>query len=250
MIRISIGFIGLTLLLSGCGRVSTVTNSGTTRQSRPWADVSVGDCVEYRFDNTMTTDMQFGKLGSQGTGHRTTTITEGGAHGRSVPSWLVRTFEVREDQVVTLHGGSESRTILTWLGADASGNLYLLGEAPDGSNWSVVTDSRPPLWMPAEVKPGSTWSYIAHFANGDTESCEYRYVGSEVMKTPVGDLNAVKVSCTFARSGASMSGYEWFSPSIPVVFEVRQEVTRAQQIGGITMRGQIVASIESAHVAR
>lgn len=240
----------LVLVMStiGCGRQGSVASArkGTTLPA-------IGDTADYSIDSDVNAGVPDGHV-PQIVGSRKYTVVESPGHGRSVPSYVTRTLDLREEIVQQLGGLSKSRVVISWLGIDASGNVYLLGEALDGVNWEVVSDTNPPVYMPAEVKPGSSWQYVAHFAGGNTESCVNNCVGSEAIITPSGTFQSLKVSYDASRTGVNgadvrMSGHRWLGAGLPYVFEVRNEYGGKFTLGGIPVDTRTVESLQAFRLA-
>ena len=165
--------------------------------------------------------------------------------------FLVRCFNLVQHQEQIRMGRGQSNTLIVRLGEDTAGNLYLLGKLREGKRWDFVTDTKPPLCMPAEIGSESAWQYTAHYASGSVESVAYSCLGSERVKTPAGEYNAYKlrVSMTFSQKPGA-TGYVWISPDLPHVFELRSELSSAGQDKAISQRTRIVTILESVERGR
>lgn len=237
----------LLMTVVGCSRQSAVTSF--TPESKPSRNSpQIGDVAEYSL--TGKAILSRGATAFSVTGHITYTVIAP-SQQRELPSYIVRSFEIKEDHLQNVGGlGGSRRTAWTWLGEDASGNLYLLGESFDGKKWDLVTNSPLPLYMPADMKVGSAWGYAADFGNGGKESLASRCVGMERIKTPAGEYYAYKLSETVTRTGfPSVAGYIWVSPDLPHGFELKMEFS-ATDPALVTERVELVIILVSVKRAR
>lgn len=206
----------------GCSQRGAVTGTAQSPQGR--STVRIGDKAEYSLNSKASSS-----VGSSATlrvtGSKRYTVVAGKNHGRSVPSFIVRTYDLREDSEQRAGLMSRSRTIVSWLGEDSSANIYVLGESLDGVRWDVVTDANPPMEMPCAIKEGDSWGYSAHFASGGVESVSFKCLGKEMLKTPTGEYEAYKLSLAMSdtRLRVDMTGYTWVTPSLPLLFELKDE---------------------------
>lgn len=243
-IRVSLALMMLLLSgLLGCSRQGAVTHS-SARGARPSNTPQVGDVAEYSL--TMNVTLHGASSAVPITGHQTYTVTSATDGGRTVPSAIVRSFNIVENHVQEAGGIRNYEEVIVWLGEDATGNLYLLGESPDGKNWDYVTNTTPPLYMPAEIRSGSAWQYTATFTSGNTERVTYRCVGKETLKTPAGEYNAYKLSADMRFTQLpDTTGYIWISSELPYVFEVKGEYRSSKRIHGMSHAADFVTTLQS-----
>lgn len=233
----------------GCSQRSAVTGTSQSPQGR--STVRIGDKAEYSLNSKASSS-----VGSSATlrviGSKRYTVVAGKNHGRSVPSFIVRTYDLREDSEQRIGLMGRSRTIVSWFGEDASGNVYLLGESPDGAEWDVVTDANPPLQMPCAIKEGDSWGYSAHFASGGVETLSFKCLGKEMLKTPAGEYEAYKLSLAMShtRLGVDMTGYMWVTPSLPLLFELKGEFSTKVSLPAATGNVEQVHVLEDFDLAR
>lgn len=246
--------IATTLALSvlGCRHRAVATNTYTGQQQN-MTMLHAGDKAEYSLNGNTQISLGANSLSQiQGTGHKTVTVVAGTNHGRAVPSYVVETFDIQSDNQEQAKGRSKSWTDVIWIGKDVSGNLYLLGESPDGAKWDVVTDTNAPLYMPSKLSVGYSWGYIAHFASGSTESLDMKCVGMEKLSTPVGEYNAYKVSetGTHTRLRVNLSGYIWLTSSQPFIFELKGQISSTIPMLGVQANHSSDYTLESISLAR
>ena len=243
------------VLLAGCGNHGRLVTTAQTAPRRTAPAPVVGDAVQYE----MTITGQIGISGSSmpidSSSHRDVTVTEAANHGGTVPSSITRTFEIREESVQSVGVMKSQTTVISWLGEDAAGNLYLLGESLDGVTWDVVTDRTAPIYMPAVIGPGSSWKYCARFASGNTESCDNTCLGAEDVTTPAGSFRALKVSTKFSRTGVrgtdvNLQSTKWLAQDIPCVLEVKSEYDMTSSIAGSPCTTHSVETMQSFHRGR
>jgi hypothetical protein len=245
----TVSVIALTgiLMLSGCGH-----RSSKSAARRAMTIPAVGDSAEFATESVVHAGSVAGPVAAKTEGGITYTVAEGVNRGRAVPAFITRTFELRGESLHQAGCLSTSRVVSGWLGIDSSGNTYLLGEAMDGANWEVVTDKNPPMCFPARIQPGCSWSYVAHFNTGNTESCTYRCVGTEDITTPSGPVHAWKASIDFSRTGVNgtdlhATGYLWFATDVPFVCETKTEQDITYQIAGMPVTTHFVKTLQAYH---
>lgn len=229
----------------GCSRQGAVISNRLSKHSP-----EIGDRAEYSIDGKVAL---FGtNVALQSTGRRTSRVVAPTNRRRPVPAYIVRSFDLREDQFQQIGGQRAKRsTAVTRLGEDASGNLYLLGESLDGRKWEFTADATLPLYMPAEIRSDSAWGYAAKFDTGSEESVAYRCVGMERITTPAGQYEAFKISEKVTRSGLpSYAGYIWISPDLPYVLEVKLDVTSNDPVQGIPAKTEMDNTLESVRLVR
>jgi hypothetical protein len=157
-------------------------------------------------------------------GSATYTITASKNHGRHLPSYIIKTYDQKEEIAMHLKSISRKSTVISWYGEDASGNQYLLGRSSNGGLWDVVTNANPTVYMPAKLKPGMSWKCVSKLKSDDTFTMECACVGMETISTTFGNLNTFKITqiLMFASSGSS-TGTFWLSPNLPNIFEIKTE---------------------------
>gem|GEM_PF-5082751 len=233
--------VGCLLYLTGCSQRGAVT--GVSQSSQGRVAVRIGDTAEYSLNTRLAHSV--GKDASlRAIGSKRYTVVAGANHGRSLPSFIIRTYELREDSKQRAGLMSRSRTFVSWLGEDQSGNIYLLGESLEGVEWDVVTDANPPLQWPCAIKEGDSWEYSAHFASGGVETVSFKCVGTERLKTPAGEYDALKLSLAMShtRLGVDTTGYTWVTPSLPFLFELRDEYSAKVSLSAAS------GNVEQVHV--
>lgn len=232
-------------MLVGCSNHNVSDTGVQPAMQSGHAAPAVGDTAEYVTSSAVA--------GMQSTGHRKVSVVQSANHGRSIPSYITRTFDVREDTLQNLGGVSKSRTVITWLGVDNKGNVYLLGVSMDGRNWDVVSDSDPPVCMPCEIMPGSSWKYDARLASGNTTSLNCSCVGTESMSTPAGTFEALKLTISFSYTGmggVSYSGYEWVCSAISYVLTLKTDVNSTVKLGAFSQNVRLVETLQSFNSAK
>ncbi len=253
---LAFAFTLFALAVPGCSSHSPSITSVQTSQRNVSAVPTVGDTADYTIagEIQMATGLGSGK-GVACDGHKTITVTQAANHGRSFGSYIKSTWELRTDSVQTLGGLNESSAAIVWHGADASGNIYLLGRSPDGVSWDVVTDAEPPVCIPSELKPGTTWQYTAHFGSGSIESSAESCIGAEEVKTPAGTFPTLKVSCNLSKTAVrganvNLNGHTWACSGTPHAVEVKSDNIANMQLQGATFQSHIVTTLQSYHCAR
>jgi hypothetical protein len=226
----------LLIILSciGCSHRVAVTGSSSSRLVR--TTPRVGDRAEYStIDDTQVMAIRGMPIQSKMVGREVVTVLAGDNHGRPIPPYIVRTYEIRCDNEIESGGRDKSWTDSIWCGEDRLGNIYLLAESQDGVTWDLVKDARPPIVMPYKINIGDSWSYVAHLSSGGTESLDMKCICKEKLKTPVGEYEAYKISenTTSTDLGVSMSGYIWIAPSLPFVFELKRQNSGESSAQGI-----------------
>ena len=240
--------LAMLLLLAGCGGPSVTTRRAVGPGA--WAP-KIGDTAEYETSTAFV--LPGAQTPTQVSGSMRSTIVAATNHGRSLPSYIARTFDVRDEITAGTGLRSRSRMVLHWRGVDATGNVYLLGESLDGTTWDVVTDPDPPVYMPAEIKPGISWRYVTHFASGSTESSESTCVCTEELATAAGSFHTLKVSVAYTRTGtgaANVTGCTWLASSVPSVFDVKSEYDGTTPIGGMQVTASLVYNLKSLRLAQ
>lgn len=248
-IGVLLALVTCALFAPGCGRRASVLNAQSASPS--WTLPKAGDTADY----IIATSVQTVPGLTPGTptatqGRRKVTVSKATNHGRTIPASIEQDIEVKEEIAQTLGVLSKSSTVITWLGIDGQGNAYLLGESLDGVTWDVVTDSNPPQYMPATVSPGSSWSYCAHFASGNTESCTNSCTGTENITTPAGSFQAVKVDVTWSRTGmrgadVSLRGNKWLARELPYVLEIKTESNMASKVASMQFQAHSEETLQS-----
>lgn len=210
--------------VTGCNHTTPVTSANIGQIGR--TSPHIGDKAAYSIKNTLP---KIGNTTVESGGSRTYTVAASGNHGRSLPPYITRTFDLQEDIRQHVEFLRTSRTVIIWLGEDASANLYLLGESLDGKSWDIVTDADPPLYMPSQMKVGSWWRYTANFNSGNTETAAYQCVGTESISTPAGPFDAYKLGVEFSRTPfqSKVTGYDWLPRNLPIVFELKEIYSNA-----------------------
>lgn len=238
----------LVVAVSGCDRQTSVTDSRATSGVNRLP--KVGDTAEYSIVYFLgTSDVNTEPLAN---GRRTCRITTSANRGRELPSHIVRSFDVRED-IETKGGLSKAtNTVTVWLGEDKLGNLYLLGACLDGSTWDVVTDANPPLYMPHRIQEGASWSYVAHFASGATESLAFEYVGRETMMIAEGQHEAYKLKTYMSHSllQITASGYTWLPVDPPFLFELKSELESKSSVLGMPVTTRMLSTLERIRLSK
>ncbi len=224
----------------GCSQRSAVTGTSQSPQGR--STVRIGDKAEYSLNSKAASS-----VGSSATltgiGSKRYTVVAGKNHGRTVPSYIVKTYDLREDSEQRAGFIRRSKTVVSWLGEDASGNVYLLGESLEGVHWDAVRDANPPLQWPCAIKVGDSWGYSAHFASGGVETVSFKCLGKEMLTTPTGKYEAYKLSLAMSdtRLRVDMTGYTWVTPSLPLLFELRDEYSTKVSL-------PVASDVEQVHV--
>jgi len=231
------------LLMLGCNHRAAITTLSPSRQQNR-AIVQVGDKAEYSINSSATNPLN-NKDTIQVTGHRTYSVVASADHGRSVPSFITRTFDFQEDTEERAGSIGKSRTVVTWFGQDAPGNLYMLGVSEDGVKWSFVTDANLAVYMPFQLQEGCSWQYVTHFDDGKTLSVSQKCVGMERLRTPAGDFDAYKVSANTTWDGISYSGYTYISTNLPLIFELKEEAAFDSPVRGLQTNMSQVYMLEN-----
>lgn len=209
-------FVAL-ITIAGCTYGASVKSVKINHQSR--TSPHIGDRAVYslKFNDSS------GRY-PQGSGSMIDTVTAAGKHGRSLPSYIVRNFEIRSD--VTMHRSSRTKKQIgnVWYGEDAAGNVYILGICLDGEIWNIVSDAKPPVCMPAKIKVGSSWKCAVNCKNKNFALFEYACIGKENLSTPMGNQDAykLKVKSTYPGKGSQVS-FMWVSTNIPPEFKLKGE---------------------------
>lgn len=220
----------LAIFVMGCNHGSAVTPANIGQIGR--ASPHIGDKATYTIDINASNP-----LGSsaKGGGRRIYTILASSNHGRTLPSYIIRTFDLQADTTQRIGIGGAKRTTVIWIGEDASGNLYRLGVSYDGKSWDVVSNPDPPLYVPSKIKVGYAWTSVANFESGNVESLLYKCVGIESMQTPLGNIEAYRLSAdvSHTRSQTKSTGFVWIPRTLPIVFELRESYDAATPLGNI-----------------
>lgn len=237
------------ILMSGCGRSSHSVTSTGVKSGCAWVIPTVGSRADY-----VSSEMSVGSARSQlkvsPTQQESITVAECANHGRSLPSYVVATFDIREDIHTSMGPANRDSIVITWIGMDRPGNCYLLGVSFDGSTWDTVTDTDPPKCAPSELHVGDSWGYEAHLASGQTISQTNTCEGTETVETGIGRFEAYKVKYQGYARGIRMSGFNWMSPAVPAVFSLKSQDEAAPNIHGMTMPVHTVSTLSNLNLAR
>jgi hypothetical protein len=240
----------LIMVLSGCGTRPGSVHARPRTRTTP----AIGDQADYTI-STRVSSIFDGNDFNLATGSRSYDVSASPGHGRSVPSYIIRTFDLTETITQHLAGSESKQVVVCWFGADAPGNVYLLAESLDGLNWDVVRDTDLPVYMPSDVKPGSSWQYVVHFASGNSETSVNRCVGLEKLQTPSGAFLSYKIEYTDTRTGVrgadvTMTGQRWLGTTVPYLFEVGNDFRGQTTLGGIPTRTHTLQTLKAISFSR
>lgn len=216
---VAIALIMMVFGIVGCSHKSSVTSATISQQGRTSAHI--GDKVVYSLKFSESDGSNVRTLAD---GSRIYTIIAHKDHRRSLPSYIIKDYEVQAKLTMRRFLRSKNDTMGMWLGEDAVGNTYLLGMSSDGESWDISSDANPQIYMPAKIKAGSHWKCVANCDTSITISFEFAYIGTERISTPIGDLDTYKLSAksSFGNNG-NLAGFIWMPVHLPTVFEMKEE---------------------------
>ncbi|MHB1455552.1 MAG: hypothetical protein ACYC0V_01415 [Armatimonadota bacterium] len=205
------------LVIAGCSHRTPVTSANIIQQSRKIPHV--GDRAVY----SMKFNDSSGRY-PQGSGSMIYTVVTAEKHGRSLPSYIIKNYEIKMDVTLRRLSSSKNYTVNVWHGIDAAGNVYLLGISIDGETWDIVSDDNPPIYIPANIKVGLSWKCALNCRNGKAASYEFVCVAKENIPTIMGNQDAYKLKLKSAYLGKGIqTGFVWVATNIPPEFKLKEE---------------------------